>query len=476
MSSASIKFAKDHLTLAIVNYWKKCQIPQADIFLNWDSDIRKAFGDFRADIKDLFDASYSALYLDFLNLCAEFILEALHEPNWSKVEVGLFTLGTIADSLNETIEEDQILGRVFGTSLLSELSQKSYQMHVRLHRTAVDTVGSLSSFIERNTQYLANSLNFLFTSLSNESLVHISSKSIYALCSSSRKQLSQEVDTLLFHYSQFRLSRGADYLTKEKVLSAIAVVIQGLTPEEAKIGPLDRMLSLVESDIESTFHTEKEAHSEPAELAFQCLAGISKALQDPDDRPLIVDSDQETIKNIWTDDIGATVHRRVFNCLSVGLDKFGMLGDIVESVFATLRSGLTEVTPGPFVLDPRFTVDLLEQTRLDTPRLEYALATASMLLNTHSGASSRGIEEEARRILQHVCSLILFLVQRADDPEVAQSCIDVLASLLPRYAHVLLNFQPFHNLEKMLGFAIQCLHGSDILPKRSAANFWVRLL
>ena len=475
MPSASIKFAKDNLTLAIISFWKKCQTPQTNIFQNWNSDTKKAFGEFRADIRDLFDVSYSALYQDFLNLCADYILEALHEQNWSKVEVGLFTLSTVADSLNGTIEEDQILARIFNTSLFSDLSEKSDRMPARLHRTAVDFVGSLSSFVERNTQYLANALNFLFTSLTNESLVHVSSKSIFALCSSSRKQLSQELDTLLYHYSQFRSSHGADNLTIEKVLSAIAVVVQGISPEEAKIGPLNRMLNLVENDIESALRTDKGAHGDSVELAFQCLAGISKALQDPDDGPLIVDSDEEAIENIWTEDIGATIHRRVINCLEVGLNRFGMLGDIVESIFATLRSGLTEVTPGPFVLDPRVTVDLLEQTRLDTPRLEYALATASMLLNTHSGASSRDIEKEAKRILQHICNFILFLVQRADDPEVAQSCIDVLISLLPRYAHVLLTFQPFQNVEMILGFTIQCLHGSDILPKRSAANFWVRL-
>lgn len=475
ISSASIVFAKDNLILAIVNFWNKCQFPQAKILLNWDSDTKKAFGEFRADVKDLFDAAYSALYLDFLNLCADYCLEALHGQSWSKVEIGLFTLNTIADSLNGTTEEDQILARIFNTSLFSDLSQRKDCMPARLHRTAVDFVGSLSSFVERNTKYLANALNFLFTSLTNQTLVHVSSKSIFALCSSSRKQLSQELNTLLYHYSQFRLSTGADILTKEKVLSAIAVVVQGLSPEEAKIEPLDKMLSLVESDIESALRMNKEEDGEPAELAFQCLAGISKALQDPDDRPLIIDSGEEAIKNIWTDSIGVTVHRRVFGCLELGLNRFGMIGDIVESVFATLRSGLTEVTPGPFVLDPRFTVDLLEQTRLDTPRLEYALATASMLLNTHSGAGSRDIEKEAGRILQHVCNLILFLVQKADDPEVAQSCIDVLISLIPRYAHVMLNFQPLQNLEMILGFTIQCLHGSDILPKRSATNFWVRL-
>ena len=459
---------------AITSFWKKCQIPQADILAQWDADTRKAFGEFRADVKDLFDTSYLALYLDFIKLSASYILEALNEQHWMKVEVGLFTLGTIADSLNGTVEEDLILAQIFSTSLFSEMSQNGDRVPARLHRTAVDAIGSLSSFFERNTQYLADALNFLFTSLTNESLVHVASKSIFALCSSSRKQLAQEVDTLLYHYSRFRSSPGADNLTKEKVMSAIAAVVQGLSPEEAKIGPLDRMLSLIENDIRLSLRLDKEAQIKYAEPAFQCLTGMSKALQVPDDEPLVIDADQEAFKkSTWTDGAGTEIHKRIISCLGIGMNMFGMHGDIVESVFSTLRSGFTETLPGPFVLDPRLCVDLLEQTNLNTPRLEYALATTSMLLNTHSGANSRGVEQEARRILRHVCNLIQNLDQPADDPEVAQSCIDILTSLLARYAHLLIAFQPLLDIERVFGFVVQCLGGSDILPKRSAASFWV---
>ena len=472
----SDQFTRNHLKTAIISFWKKCEIPKADVLSQWDADTKKAFGEFRADVKDLFDTAYSALYLDFLKMSADFILEALNGQHWMKVEIGLFTLSTIADSLTGTVEEDLILAPVFNTSLFGEMRRNSQNVPARLHRTAVDAIGSLSSFFERNTQYLADALNFLFTSLTNETLMHIASRSIFALCSSSRKQLGQEVDTLLYHYTQFCSSPGADSLTKEKVMSAIAAVIQGLSSEEAKIGPLNKMLSLVENDIHVSLHMDKEAQIQYAEPGFQCLAGMSKALQAPDDELVEVDADLGATSNgIWMQGAGTEIQGRIMGCLEIGMSVFGDHGDIVESVFSTLRSGFTETSPGPFVLEPGYSVSLFERTSLDTPRLEYVLSTVSMLLNTHAGIRTRDIEREARRILQHVCNVIKVLIQPANDPEVAQSCVDVLTSLLSRYAYVLITFQPVYDVERMFGFAIQCLRGSDILPKRSASSFWVSI-
>lgn len=59
------------------------------------------------------------------------------------------------------------------------------------------------------------------------------------------------------------------------------------------------------------------------------------------------------------------------------------------------------------------------------------------------------------------------------DPEIAQNCVDFLSRLVPRYVNVMVQFEPSELLQGLLIFTLKCLAGGDILPKRSAAGFWV---
>ena len=475
MTHESLTFTHNHLTTAITSFWKKLRMPPGEIIGNWNSETRIAFGELRTEVKDFLDATYAVLHINLLDQIAEHILSALNRKDWTDVEVGLFTLDAIADSMNDSQEEDRILVRIFSTPLFDDISQKFFSFPTRLQRTAVDAIGSLSPFFERNTQCLPGALNYLFSSLNSVPLVHVASKSIYTLCSLCRKHLSQELDILFQQYSLFLSSSAADSLTKEKVLSAIAAVIQGLSSDDSKIAPLHKILGLVEADLKAASNVTADGRQDLATSAYQCLAGISKASQSQDDGPIVVDADRtDASVNIWTFGAGRSIQERTLHYLEIGLITFGSFGDVVEAVFATVRHGLTETAPGPFVFPTQGAIYLLEKTSLSTPRLDYVLATTSTLLNTHIRASSPELTLGAARILQHICNLINQLCQPSNDPEVAQGCVDVLTAVLSsQHAHIFLNLQPPSLVEEMLNFTLACLQGSDILPKRSAATFWV---
>jgi len=109
---------------------------------------------------------------------------------------------------------------------------------------------------------------------------------------------------------------------------------------------------------------------------------------------------------------------------------------------------------------------------VDTPRLDFVLTTACVLLTAHLSDTSPRIDVEAHILLLHVLRIIRALGSPTRDPEIAPSCVDVISRLIPRYVSVLLSVEGQDDLWTIFGFTLDCLKGDDMLPKRSAASFW----
>jgi hypothetical protein len=60
----------------------------------------------------------------------------------------------------------------------------------------------------------------------------------------------------------------------------------------------------------------------------------------------------------------------------------------------------------------------------------------------------------------------------ANDPEIAQTGIDFVYRLLPRYINIFME-QSLALLENFFMFTLRALTGRDPLPKYAAADFWV---
>ena len=60
-----------------------------------------------------------------------------------------------------------------------------------------------------------------------------------------------------------------------------------------------------------------------------------------------------------------------------------------------------------------------------------------------------------------------------NDPEVASSCIDLTERFIPRYLQVFLSPNVRNTVPSLFSFSLTCLVSTEIMPKRSAAVFWV---
>ncbi|KAK5000317.1 member of the karyopherin-beta [Elasticomyces elasticus] len=463
---------------AVEALWLKLRVPIPEVIKEWDENSRNEFTMFRTDVKDLLQSAFRILDINLLRRVVELVLGALQSKAWRETEAACFCLNSIADSVIGAKLSDDILARVFSSSLFNEMADFSVHMPAMTRRTAVEMLSHYNVFIQRHTEILPSALNFLFGSLETASLANAAAKSITSLCFSCRYTLAGQLNTFLEQYQRFLSGPTADSYTKEKVIGAIAAIIQALPSEEAKAVPLTALLENVERDIIFALECAAEGEDDMAEMAgvtaLQCLASIGKASQVPEDVPLDVDADRNQ-PSFWNLEEGKAVQQRIVACLRI-LEVLGNKGDVIDAVCAVLRSGFTETTPGPFVLPAQITVNFVQQTQLHTLHLEAVLSTACTLLTTHSGSRTKPIKTEATAILQHIASFIRDLQQPSTDPEIAQSCVDVVARLIPRYVDVLLGLQPVELLEHVFTFTILCLTGPDPLPKRSSTSFWASFI
>ena len=473
-------YAHTTLTEVIGLFWKKMQTPPADITKHWADSDKEEFRSFRTDTADLLVSVYLFLGKDLLQQVVRLALTSLQTQSWRPVEAAIFCLNALADNVLEDSESDQALAAFFGSSLFRDIADFSQPVPAQARRTAIDLLGNFGPYIERHAEYLPDAVRFLFASLETGAFASISAKSISSLCSACRHNLTGELDGFLAQYQRFLSGATSDPYTKEKVIGAIAAIIQALAPEGAKAGPLKRLLENVEQDV--AFAKERMAGDdrETAEMAgvtaLQCLASIGKASQVPDDVPISLYDDDETPAHqasFWDSDEGRAVQRRIMGCFSV-LEVLGGHGDAIDAACQVLRSGYTETQPGPFVLPPSITVSFLQQCSINTPQLESVLATACILMSQHSRSNAKRIERDVSAIFQQVTRFIQALGEPRQDPPVAQNCIDVCERLFPHYAVTLLD-APAEQVSLVLGFTLSAIEGPDPMPKRSALAFWATL-
>ncbi|KAH0559994.1 hypothetical protein GP486_003487 [Trichoglossum hirsutum] len=468
-----IEPARKDILQAIEECWAKIKVPPREIGASWDSESRVGFNDFRKDVADLLQAAYPLLGIEVFEKLVNLTLRSLKSQAWEDTEATLFCLNALSDCVSDDTAEDEILGVLFGSSMFSQLSEVAADIPAKTRQTSVNMLGHYATFFERHTEYLPAALTFLFRSVEAPALARPASRSIFSLCSSCRKTLTGELGAFLEQYSRFLTTAKGD--TKEKILGAIASIIQAIPNDEAKAEPIQRILEFVEHDvrvcISSIGKHELDGVKEPAVTALRCLTSIGKGLQALDDMPIELDSESNR-STFWDDGFGASIQVRIIEIVETIVEALGQEGDVIEAACSVFRAGFTETAPGPFVFPPAVTTRFLLGSRIDTPRLDVMLTTACALVNSHSTGSSLRIDQEAGALLKHVSGFVHTIGDPAHEPDIAQNCVDYLARLVPRYVDVLLGMEPKPSLEEMFFFALKCLTVREPLPKRSAASFW----
>ena len=477
-------YARSLLAQLIELLWAKMWTPPAEVAKDWTDTESDGFKEFRLDSTDLMLSIYVFLGKDLLQQLVTLALRSLEAKRWRAVEAALFCLNVLADNVLEDQPSEDILATLFGSSLFREVADFSQNVPSQARRTAIDILGSYGPYIEHHAEYLPDTVRFLFASLETGMLANTAAKSIASLCAACRASLTGELDGFLQQYQRFLSGPTSEPYTKEKVIGAIAAIIQALQPESAKVKPLLALIDNVEKDIQVAKDCAGAQESEMAEImgvtALVCLASIGKGMQVPEEVPInIYDEDEQHLRepNFWEGEEGKTVQQRIMGCFSV-LQVLGNNGDAIDAACQVLKSGFAEVEPGPFVLPPNVTVSFLQQCSINTPQLETVLGTACILITQHSKSESKRIDAEVGAIGLQVANFIKQMGTPSHDPGVAQSCIDVLCRLMPYYARTLFDEQSemAQHLQPVLDFTIQAIEGQDPFPKRSAQEFWTKLI
>lgn len=487
--------ARQRIEAVIEACWVKIRMPPSEVAITWDSNAKASFKNFRRDVEDILQSSYTLLGIDVFGKLAHLALQSLQSHAWLELEATLYCLNALSDSVADEDMVDQILSRLFGSSLFADMTNTTNSIPAKTRQTAVTMITRYATFFERNVDHLPSMLNFLFESLKASALANVAVRAIASTCSTCRKSLTSELGAFLQQYEVLLSWDSVDAYVKEKVIGAIAAIVQALPTEADKLTPLSLLFQFVEMDVANSMRfleaSQAEGYQASAACALKCLASMAKALETPDEVAIDLDADTHPQNLFWTEGEGAPLQSQVIRTIQKLYGEMSWNSDIVEASCQVLRPGYKENIPGLFVFPTSVTVDLVMASTLETARLDYVLETAGAMLNRHSQESEFNMRHAATSFLTHVLNLIHAmegkaksrclmgsqeilirkLVNRAIDPEVNSSGIDLAEKMIPRYLHSMIRVQ---NIEKLFETTLVCLEAPDLMPKRAAAHFWVR--
>jgi hypothetical protein len=403
--------ARSHVMRAIEYCWRKIQFPPPEDFESWDSVDRIGFADARKDVADLLQSSYTLIGTSLFSLFARMTLQSLETGAWEELEASLFCLGALSDCVDEG-RCDSILARIFGSALFGLLADEDTQVPVRTRQTALSFIGQYDGYFERHVGFLPDALIFLFRALKTSILSGTASRSIHSLCSSCRHALTNELDAFLQQYGEFSSSTSADAIVKERIVGAIAAVVQAIPSEEGKHGPVSQLLRFVEIDFEQCLGLAAIGNNEEAEIhgleALRCLASIAKGLQAPGDFPVELDivEGSGTITQFWTNGDGATVQSHIRTLIERTVATLPRSGDIVEAACSVFRAGFAEKLPGPFVFPPSSVANFLLKANIGTPRIGAVISTACSLVSSHTAEPLDRIDDTLRKLIDWLLAII----------------------------------------------------------------------
>ncbi|KAK7934986.1 hypothetical protein PG985_000481 [Apiospora marii] len=491
------------LMQVVSHCWRKIQYPHISVYNAWDSTERVGFSDARKDVCDLLQTMYTLAGDSLITVFVDLTTQSLSNTAWAELEAAAFCLGSLSDCLPDNDSCDAALSKVFGSQLFDLLRQGHSVVPVRTRQTCLSLIERYSEYFVRRAEFLPAALNLLFGALNESHLAGPSAKSIYRLCSSCRSILTPEVGAFLEQYGMIRNSVPMDSLTEERVVGAIASIIQAVPEEQPRLSAFHQLLMLIASDIEKaiqlksiTFMLEPSdptvmrafdlnqlpTHPVPghevalqvAVRALRCLLGAAKGLQSPSDTPINLDADETSI----TVKISPELEQIQTNIMSVLAQTKATFHDslqVMSDINHVVRAGFSETEPGPFVFPPQMVVDLLTSPwQVAAPT---AVNTAQVFLSYVQNGNYRGqMRQVIDQLLPWVISYIGMLGHPSNDPELAQFSLEFIQKAIQRCPDVLSRVQPHSNAEYIFTFAIEMLNGKEPLPKAAAADFWTSFI
>lgn len=405
--------AQQRIVEAIEQLWIKIRMPHTEIASPWDSNALAGFKSFRADVKDLLQTSYTLLGVDIFAKFAWLALQFLSDRSWLPLESTLFCLNALSDSVADEDSVDEILSKLFNSSLFADMNSTVESIPAKTRQSALGMIIRFTTFFERHVEHLPAMLNFLFESVKAPALAHVAAKAIFSTCSTCRKTLLPQLDTFLHQYESLLTWDNVEVLTKERVIGAIAAIVQALPTDDQKYAPLFALARFIERDVDACIKFMNSSQVGESEASgycvLRCLVGMGKALQAPDD--VAIDLDEDIPQSaFWSAGPGTELQLKIINIITTVTNLMRRNGDVMEAGCQILRTGYKEDTTGLFVFPPSVTVDFFRAAiAMDTARLEYVLDTGSAMLSRQSKSSDPSMQNAALSILDLTMKLIVEL-------------------------------------------------------------------
>lgn len=480
---------------------RKARFPEKQLdkqTATWEEDDFTKFEDFRFAASDFFQTAFgilgSPLGMDIaLSTTQENIAGSRGgEPavSWTEFEAAIFGLTSLSDALSNDSEKcDPCLSLVFESKAWVEGITTPEQIPSRVRRAIIRLLGETTAFLQQNPQFLVSSLDFLFRSLQNRAHSNHAAKAIYNLCDSQRNLLVQALPQFL---QTLTTLEHIPLLSRCKVLSGVAALVQALPTEMDKIEPLQKMLVLIQN-LENSASTDDtvaviDENAHPLFDRVSMIAALAKGLQSPADTPIDLDSVGTVESSFWTEGSGSIVQQTVIQMLQEPwnhlLEPEG--ADLVTAACDFLKAGFKEQHPSPLKFSSASSVELLTTLiNLRNPNLDQTMNTTSCYVSSSPAPLS---SPEAAAEADILITAILTITREATtllsnpiaDPNFSAptSILDFFVRCSPKYGvHIFKHPSSHEIIDPIITYAIILLRSTtDTLPRRSAAAYFTSLV
>ncbi|KAL1839946.1 hypothetical protein VTJ49DRAFT_990 [Mycothermus thermophilus] len=495
-------FAEQHLKMVVMNSWRKIRWPPPNVFASWDSADRVAFGDARKDVADMLQSVFTLEGISLVAFFADLFLQALGAQSWTELEASAFCLGALADCVSDDSKYDQELSKIFSSPFFDLLGQAPGAIPLRLRQTGLGLIERYREYFERHAEYLPNALNLLFAALGDHILGGPAARSISTLCSSCRSILTSEAGAFIQHYQTIRDSQVLESLAEERIVLAIASIVQAINDEDQRLTMFESLYGILKKDFELAVQLQGQPGllnlqqpdflrgvdtSNPQTAAptaenvslnialrsMRCLASMAKGMQDSKEYPVDLDSEPPAL-----DPNGrlAALQTDILRVLIEIQRVFHTSGEVVEIICNIFRAGFSETLPGPFVFPPGAVTEYFVQQRFETARIGTLLSTACSFVGSLYRGPKVYVRPQLERLLPWVIAILQALPAPDADTEISVNGINFVDKVASKYLDIL--FQPHNSslLEFFFLFSIKVLDGKDPLPKFASTEFWANFL
>lgn len=519
-------FAMSQVMEAVSHCCRKIQLVESATWSEMDSSERVGWHEARKDVADFLQSVYALKGKSLVSIFADMLFQSMPARNWPQMESALFCLGAISDCVGDSEEADEDLHKVFSSELFQLIGPGPARAEIppRLLQTSLSTIERYSEFFERHQRYLPAALELLFDVVGEDGVIGgSSSKSIMTLCSSCRSVLKDHVEAFLQHFHRIH-NLGIDSLAEDRIMTGIASIIQAIPQDDQKLGYLEQLIALLNSDAQNCLQLKAQPASanEPAmkqwletrlrvdmlnpssapasadeaslliaERLLKLMASLARGVQSLSDGPIDLDADQARPTTTSNERL-LIIQNHIMTMISQLYQVFGQTGEVTETICHIFRAGFSETEEGAFVFPPSVVIDFLTRNATRTPKIGHLISTACSFASSLSSLPRANILPCLASLLPWVLSLLmeisgkneeycpeaqycslLTMIDTDEDPDLAKNGIDFVNRVMSRYPEALLQIQPASLLESFFMFALKVLDGKEPLSKASACEFWV---